>query len=827
MGCDMAGTGKPITAGGLAVVLAALAISAGCGGGGSVAATPAASDDTAPPRITAISGVTDGQTVVGSAVITATATDDVGIASFKLAIDGETLVDAALSTIYFSWDVRKVLIGDHELVFTAADAAGNSDTRTLQVTVDSGITITPEQPAGEQTPTTESPETQWPETEPPESEPPASQPPMEYEPPEVDEPEVEPTPPTAPETLKIPPMDPALLDPSDSAPPTLIVGGLAEGKRLYEVTHVSATALDDTGVNLVGFVVDGSLLAYREGSSLSVDWDTRLWDDGPITVGFILRDNGGGLYQAYYNVVIDNTTEHDPPVLTLTGFDEQCVTGVHELHVHGEDASGVAWIKLKFQQRLLDSQGLDVGPGPDSFEVLENSGELVYPWDTTLKPDYKYIISAWAEDVNGVPCHTPSYDIWTTNTVVLTGNVRAQNEQWLGESLVCLLEPEFSGDYDRLPDQPGCLAFAWTGFQGDFALPAIPFGPKQLYLRCGGTSQLTDVEVPELVEPLPRFDVGEAAIMLARHGGAGGGSRGSNSHTAKVGLVSGDHDDLIAMFSTAETHWWMGYNIGDWVGYDGNDSLDDESKDFRDVLHSETDGHHDLWREAHTLFIDSGNHYEHEILEDEALANALRNWVEDGGRLVVIGDSYDFVEQLWPAKIDFAGDSGIDGLGPVAEQIDAAQIAPGWMDPDDPTRTAEVTCLVQEVLNGWYDGTDGLIYRYNGHSVPETYPLLVMWKNYEDPSLNYDYTTQTLPVEVRGFIDHWPVIERVADDMQVWMTLKQAPTDDVPAGTPVEVSFYAGLGKVFVITHLLYDQQSEITPGLWGALAPLANDKLN
>jgi len=96
-------------------------------------AAPADAED---PVISSITGVSDGGTSSGTANINATATDNVGVTSFKLEIDGTEVASESDGSLAYSWDTTAEADGDFELVFTARDAAGNSATTTYDVTVD-------------------------------------------------------------------------------------------------------------------------------------------------------------------------------------------------------------------------------------------------------------------------------------------------------------------------------------------------------------------------------------------------------------------------------------------------------------------------------------------------------------------------------------------------------------------------------------------------------------------------------------------------------------------------------------------------------------------
>ena len=96
-------------------------------------ATP--SQDTVAPSVTLVQPA-DGQSIRGNATVSASATDNVGVASVRFLIDG-TLYRSDTSPPYeMSWNTRKWVPGTHVVTVRAVDRAGNakSDSHTVVVT---------------------------------------------------------------------------------------------------------------------------------------------------------------------------------------------------------------------------------------------------------------------------------------------------------------------------------------------------------------------------------------------------------------------------------------------------------------------------------------------------------------------------------------------------------------------------------------------------------------------------------------------------------------------------------------------------------------------
>ncbi|GAA4138244.1 galactose oxidase-like domain-containing protein [Leifsonia shinshuensis] len=89
---------------------------------------PANTQDTTPPTVS-MSGPADGSTVTGTVAVSATATDNVGVASVQFLLDGAPVGAVVTSSPYtIQWDSTSVANGTHTLSATARDGADNQAT---------------------------------------------------------------------------------------------------------------------------------------------------------------------------------------------------------------------------------------------------------------------------------------------------------------------------------------------------------------------------------------------------------------------------------------------------------------------------------------------------------------------------------------------------------------------------------------------------------------------------------------------------------------------------------------------------------------------------
>ena len=83
------------------------------------------------PPTTQITAPADGATVSGTVTVTATASDNVGVALIQIFIDGTQVASGATSPLNYSWNTAGVNNGSHTIYSVASDAAGNTGNSTI------------------------------------------------------------------------------------------------------------------------------------------------------------------------------------------------------------------------------------------------------------------------------------------------------------------------------------------------------------------------------------------------------------------------------------------------------------------------------------------------------------------------------------------------------------------------------------------------------------------------------------------------------------------------------------------------------------------------
>jgi hypothetical protein len=100
------------------------------------------SADTTPP-ICAISFPSSGVTVSGTVTVSVSASDDIGVGTVQLYVDGVLSSTDSASPYSFAWDTKTVGNGSHWLMTKAYDAAGNSSSSAaMTVNVQNAVTDT-------------------------------------------------------------------------------------------------------------------------------------------------------------------------------------------------------------------------------------------------------------------------------------------------------------------------------------------------------------------------------------------------------------------------------------------------------------------------------------------------------------------------------------------------------------------------------------------------------------------------------------------------------------------------------------------------------------
>ncbi|MBN2081688.1 hypothetical protein JW859_05700 [bacterium] len=720
--------------------------------------------DSAAPVIYEVNGISDGDVIKSATVLGATARDNTGVASFKLLINDETVVDEAKASIVYHWNVGQAEPGAYTLKFMAADAAGNTVTLDLSVEV-------AEAEAGDES--------------------------------ELYQTELVAT--TAQlDAYGLPEMDPNLYNPNDAEAPSLIISGIANESVAYGVINVSACASDDTGVNVIALLIDGTQVAVREAAGINYIFDTNLWENGYHLLTFLLRDNGRKVGRCELHITVDNKGDYyGPEIDTATGSTWEIhgltgdVTpvvydtwthldgaGLFHVHITASDPAGVKKIEVLSE---------------DKSEVVASAlgDTLDFDWQSDLTQNFN-CLDGWvmAEDELGNKTWPSKFSLYAHNNTDLSGYIRGANGAIIDGLTVSIR----LGQYDTVEEAAEAPVLTRpTSSGGDWPLSIQTDGngwfefadrfPDGTYFNCGNHTLFVEntetglqAMFPLELKPRGKYDYepNEAFVIPA--------TGGNPEPNRRLALMTGNADDAlvaIGVLANTECRYFYDEEAGipeaiDLV--DGDGSLNGDEPEFLDFI---TDP--ELLYQYRYIVIESGNIYEGEWAQDAGAVATLKTWVADGGQLYLTNHSYDFMEQLFPEYVDFAGDDGIDGLGAVPEALNAAQLG------------GETEFVFISHMNYFWDN------RFADY-----------WQSFSPIITEMEVEDNHLVMPDDG----WPPIETLADSVHVYIDGMVAP-EEAKDYVDLGVGVHYGQGRVifnpFTFTSADYD--TKMTNALFFDLA--------
>ena len=175
-------------------------------------------EDTIAPDVS-ITSPEEGSVVSGLVTVCVSATDNVGIESVELYIDGMLFDTRTTAPYNFTWDTRDYPEGNYELLAIAHDGSGNTG-RSSYVTV---------------------------------------------------------------------------YNSQDTTPPTVTITSPSDGSHVSKLVKVSISASDDIGISKIELYLDGALKVIKYESSLSWNWNTRKISKGEHIISTRAYDTEGNI----------------------------------------------------------------------------------------------------------------------------------------------------------------------------------------------------------------------------------------------------------------------------------------------------------------------------------------------------------------------------------------------------------------------------------------------------------------------------------------------------------------------------------------------------
>lgn len=304
----------------------------------------------------------------------------------------------------------------------------------------------------------------------------------------------------------------------------------------------------------------------------------------------------------------------------------------------------------------------------DGTQVASNSnGTIAYSWVTTGATNASHTLVFTASDAAGNSATTTLHA--TVNNVggggggdtgSVSGTVFAPNgTDPVSEALVFVMGSGTSAVGDP-PDEPHG-AFTYSGANGQFTLNGVPVGAQSIKFLKGAFSKVINITVAQGNNPLT---AAQTSFDSGASGGAGdmlvvtGHYDAIQNVLAKLGL--GTVNDVSHMLELGSETFEM---------VDGDSELPDTYQNFDAWWPVATN-----WDQYRTIFLNCGNDYDEAFLADTAAVAKLKAWVQAGGHLYCTDWSYNFIEQIWPDKMDFDDAlAGGDGLSLTPEPLNNAK----------------------------------------------------------------------------------------------------------------------------------------------------------
>ncbi|HZH18497.1 MAG TPA: Ig-like domain-containing protein [Archangium sp.] len=357
--------------------------------------------DTVPPENVVLTAPTPGVTVTGTVTLTASASDNLGVAAVDF-LDGETLIETDTQAPYsVSWNSRTAPNGSHTLTARARDLAGNAVTSPpVTVTADNDLVV-PSVALTAPAPGTRlgtSSVTIWANATDDrgitrvEFYDGTTRLGTSYYPPFGHEWRPGPAP-TSNRLLTARAYDAGgnvaisapvevVVVPFESTPPSVSLTTPGGGARIGGTVTLSANVTDVSGVSQVEFLLDGArLLGTRTSPPYDYLWDSRSVTNGGHVLSVRAKDLHGNVATSPgVSVVLDNVA----PTVTFTSpADGAAVAGVVSLQAHASDNEGVTRVDFLVDGALLASDTTaPYGVDWDSGQWLNGNHRLVASaWD--------------------------------------------------------------------------------------------------------------------------------------------------------------------------------------------------------------------------------------------------------------------------------------------------------------------------------------------------------------------------------------------------------------------------------------------------------------
>ncbi len=256
-------------------------------------------------------------------------------------------------------------------------------------------------------------------------------------------------------------------------------------------------------------------------------------------------------------------------------------------------------------------------------------------------------------------------------------------------------------------------------------------------------------------------------------------------------VVTGYYDrmqDILAKLGMGEINLYNELEPGTEMFdlYNGDYSLDNEYPEFPEIFSTDPLTGNPRLYNYDIVFINCGNYFESDLLEDMDKKLILRQYVNNGGKLYITDNAYDFVEQVFPEYVDFYGSDETNETD--AEEMNFAELGNNGI-------TSDATINDNQLLS-WLKNIS-----CQGGSC-----------------LNSDNT-----VPITGFLYGWVLINGAhpskSSDVKIWIKGPVSWYDwftedgEGSGSKPLTLSFEFGQGKVLYSSY--HTEEENPSSGFW------------
>ncbi len=211
--------------------------------------------------------------------------------------------------------------------------------------------------------------------------------------------------------------------PADTTPPTVSLTSPSDGSTVTGTITVSATAADNVGVAYVVFKVDGVAIGPDDTTSpYSISWNTSAIGGGTHTIVAVATDAAGNsTASAARTVTVNNSTTLAPPVAAYA-YNESGGTTAADSSASGNSGTlvGATWAAGRYGSSLA-ANGAGLADAPDLDALSFGTAATMSAWIylTSAPTELASIVNKWGQSADdeymfGVTTGRQLYFAWQT-----------------------------------------------------------------------------------------------------------------------------------------------------------------------------------------------------------------------------------------------------------------------------------------------------------------------------------------------------------------------------------------------------------------------------